>query len=744
MKKPFPVGPRLCLGLLVACSLLGGRATGQSPLITTFSHDNNGAVGGCLYFDMTFSSPVWFDALDVNLISPAGTNGLIEVYATPGTRVGNQTNPAVWALINSGTCTSAGPGQPTRIGLQTGNVTPGSWGFALRAYGVAFAYTNGNGSNQTYSTAEVSLSAGEASNAAFAGPLFTPRVPNLTFAYSFISGPVPPDDDCSGARPVGIGQSAAFTNAGYSSSSPLMPCGAGGIDRWFRFIAPSASLYSFNTCQAHPTNPLDTVLEVFRGSCGGLTSLGCNDDSCGYQSAVTASVAQYETIYVRVGGYLSSTGNFYLSVDPITPVTLQAGFTATPLSGAAPLSVQFTDTSTATGLPIVAWTWDFDDDGIIDSTQQNPAHVYGPGVHSVRLTVYNGSTTSTLLRPNYITAGALTANFTANTTSGPAPLSVQFTDSSTSTGAAINSWAWDFDDDGIIDSTVQYPSPFVYGAGWHSVRLTVGNGIDPPATLRRTNYITASTLTASFTASPLLAPEQTQVQCNDTSTAIGASITSWDWFVDGVHASSQHNPQFQFVAGTHTVQLTVDNGVNGPQTSAPATITATRLTAGFTASATSGQAPLTVNFTDTSVSIGAPILSHSWEIDNVVVSTAPSPSLIFGPGTHTVRLTVDNGVNPPAMHAIPITATLAPNTVVINELVYDASPSGEFVELYNSSTFAVDIGGWTLVAIEPNGSGTVQTTLATVSGATTIGAHGFHVFGSGGGTSFSHRPPDGA
>jgi formylglycine-generating enzyme required for sulfatase activity len=64
-----------------------------------------------------------------------------------------------------------------------------------------------------------------------------------------------------------------------------------------------------------------------------------------------------------------------------------ANFTSTPASGNAPLLVQFTDTSTNSP---TSWQWDFDNDGVVDSTQQNPSWTYTQtGVYAVRLTVAN-------------------------------------------------------------------------------------------------------------------------------------------------------------------------------------------------------------------------------------------------------------------------------------------------------------------------------------------------------------------
>ncbi|MCK4733587.1 MAG: PKD domain-containing protein, partial [Methanophagales archaeon] len=52
-----------------------------------------------------------------------------------------------------------------------------------------------------------------------------------------------------------------------------------------------------------------------------------------------------------------------------------ADFSATPTSGQEPLTVAFTDNS-ASHDGIVAWNWDFNNDSVTDSTEQNPTHVY--------------------------------------------------------------------------------------------------------------------------------------------------------------------------------------------------------------------------------------------------------------------------------------------------------------------------------------------------------------------------------
>ena len=70
-----------------------------------------------------------------------------------------------------------------------------------------------------------------------------------------------------------------------------------------------------------------------------------------------------------------------------------ASFTYSPSSGAAPLHVQFLDTSTHNP---TSWAWDFGDGGA--STQQHPLHAFAPGSWTVSLTATNaaGSDTATV------------------------------------------------------------------------------------------------------------------------------------------------------------------------------------------------------------------------------------------------------------------------------------------------------------------------------------------------------------
>lgn len=83
---------------------------------------------------------------------------------------------------------------------------------------------------------------------------------------------------------------------------------------------------------------------------------------------------------------------------PALPV---ADFTGSPLSGAAPLTVNFINTSTGS---YFVQLWDFNGDGITDSTSMNPSHTYtSAGTYSVSLIVANSSGSSSKTRTAYIT-----------------------------------------------------------------------------------------------------------------------------------------------------------------------------------------------------------------------------------------------------------------------------------------------------------------------------------------------------
>lgn len=88
-------------------------------------------------------------------------------------------------------------------------------------------------------------------------------------------------------------------------------------------------------------------------------------------------------------------------------VPLTADFSAGITSGTAPLIIQFNDLST--GSP-AGWQWDFNMDGTIDSTEQNPKYVFSEsGLFSVRLIVTKDQNESEKMIENYISVAPVDA-----------------------------------------------------------------------------------------------------------------------------------------------------------------------------------------------------------------------------------------------------------------------------------------------------------------------------------------------
>lgn len=157
-------------------------------------------------------------------------------------------------------------------------------------------------------------------------------------------------------------------------------------------------------------------------------------------------------------------------------------FTATPTAGPSPLTVQFTSLAVS-GAPggVLNYLWDFDNDGVIDDTTPNPTHVYTScGSFTPSLTIVDALGTTTETKVDYVVTDVLTPSFSNQLL---APLTVQFTDTTTPTPT---SWAWDFNNDGVVDDTSPNPI-WVFSAACaeETVSLTVSRNCQGPYTSTR-------------------------------------------------------------------------------------------------------------------------------------------------------------------------------------------------------------------------------------------------------------------
>jgi len=268
-------------------------------------------------------------------------------------------------------------------------------------------------------------------------------------------------------------------------------------------------------------------------------------------------------VVVREGVVEDRTGGLPSILD-VVPATFAVGqavngavnFTADVTDGTAPLTVQFTDTSTVEN--VTSWFWDFGD-GFM-STRQHPLYTFHDlGSFTVTLTLTDArNLTWTQTREGFITTLNETvreADFIANVTEGPAPLTVQFTD--TGTIENVTGWSWDFGDGGTSDE--QNPVWVYMAPGRYNVSLMVTDIWNATFWEEKVGYITVneSEEYADFTANVTAGEAPLAVQFTDASTV--RNITSWFWeFGDGNTSEEQHPVHIYTANGTYDVGLTIN------------------------------------------------------------------------------------------------------------------------------------------------------------------------------------------
>jgi PGF-pre-PGF domain-containing protein len=399
-----------------------------------------------------------------------------------------------------------------------------------------------------------------------------------------------------------------------------------------------APVANFSANQTVGTMPMD--VQFTDSSIGTPTSWNWSFGDGGLSTAqhpvhtyASAGIYTVSLNATNAGGSNTKTAVDYITVNVPAPVT---NFSANQTVGTMPMDVQFTDTSTGTP---TSWNWSFGDGSL--ATVQNPVHTYAlAGIYTVSLNATNAGGSNTKTAVDYITVNvpAPVANFSANQTVGTMPMDVQFTDSSTGTPT---SWNWSFGDGGL--STAQHPVHTYETAGTYTVLLNATNAGGSNITTR-TDYITVTVPApvANFTGTPTSGTAPLTVTFTDVSTN---APTSWNWtFGDGSTSGEQHPVHIYQINGTYTVSLTATNAAGSGNFTKTDYITVSTgvITpiANFTGTPTSGVAPLTVTFTDSSKN--APT-SWTWDFGDGNTSVEQHPVHIYQiNGTYTVSLTATN------------------------------------------------------------------------------------------------------
>jgi PKD repeat protein len=107
----------------------------------------------------------------------------------------------------------------------------------------------------------------------------------------------------------------------------------------------------------------------------------------------------YTVTLVASDGVVTDTLSRGRYIKAYGPNSLQANFTASPISGTVPLTVTFLNSS----INATSFLWNFGDG--LTSIEINSSHSFTQaGIYTVTLAASDGVMTDTLVKPNYITA----------------------------------------------------------------------------------------------------------------------------------------------------------------------------------------------------------------------------------------------------------------------------------------------------------------------------------------------------
>ncbi|NOZ46637.1 MAG: PKD domain-containing protein [Chlorobi bacterium] len=323
-----------------------------------------------------------------------------------------------------------------------------------------------------------------------------------------------------------------------------------------------------------------------------------------------------------------------------------ANFTMTgPAQTCASNSVQFNDLSTVVGGEVNGWQWYFSDG--LTSTEPNPQHAFlDTGYMSVKLVaVYNGCESPEFNVDSIVKILGPVSTF-SETVDCESP--TDFTFDGNIQGA--EKYYWNFGDNSPIDSIHEDPNHIYAITNDYTVSLQAINN-----TTGCDYYMEKSIGVRDIKASFV---QDAQIGCAGLNVAFDANESSdfftydiqgiagsffWD-FGDGTQnlftkdtiVSHSFNKR-----GKYIVSLIVKD-VNGCYDTLKSFVKTYKPVAGFTADPSIGCMPLTVNFTDTTLS-DTIIVNRSWYFGDNVFGTQPNETHIYSEiGTYSVYLEIED------------------------------------------------------------------------------------------------------
>ena len=360
---------------------------------------------------------------------------------------------------------------------------------------------------------------------------------------------------------------------------------------------PSVSLTSTSTPVTYSWNPApssgaSTASPTFTAS-GNYTCTITNTSNGCSTSAAQVAVGTDTTVPI-------------LNVSPTVSITCYSS----------------TITVTSTVNPISTYTWS--GTGIQGSVNSSSITTNAVGIYTLTVTnTVNGCTTSAT---SSVGTNTVAPSLTASSTSSVITCS---TSSSTLTASSTFTATW------LIPAGGSASNPVIATvAGDYTATVTdASNGCSTQTVLTIGSNIILPNADAG--AASIMPCNLSVTTLTGTSTSTDAVSYSWSG-PNGSSITAGGNSATPTVTDTGVYTLTVTNLVTGCSQTATVNVSQDNVTAAFSADPTTGEAPLTVNFTDESVGT---ISSWNWNFGNGDVSTNQNPNSIFtSEGTYTVFL----------------------------------------------------------------------------------------------------------
>ena len=348
----------------------------------------------------------------------------------------------------------------------------------------------------------------------------------------------------------------------------------------------------------------------------------------------SSSASQPSHLYTNIGSYtVQLIGNNARCSDTastlilVKPQPISSFVTANVCSGD---SVRFTNSSNGNGGAITSYSWSFGD-GSATSTALSPAHYYvAAGTYQVRLTVSNGFCTDDTVLSVSVNPAPVAA-FTTSVTNGCGNSQVAFTNSTT----ANPSYSWNFGDNTSLSSLAN-PTHGYTASGNYIVTLIATQGSCIDTVSQGVTVVVTPVPNCVFTTSNVCLGDTSYF--TNLSSGLGV-LYSWD-FGDNQPTSAQYSPTHYYsTAGSYSVTLSATVGNCVSDTSIIVNVNPAPQ-ANISASSSSGCAPLTINFSNTST--GSP--TYAWSFGDGTYSSQSTPSHIYtGAGLYNVQLIAEQG-----------------------------------------------------------------------------------------------------